>query len=262
MTKTLLAGAVVALSLPALPVQAQISIASPASVYGQTFDTLLNTGTTNAWTNDSTLPGWSLFTSALAPVTTYRAGDGASNAGAIYSFGTTSSTERALGGVGSAAFNGFIGLAFTNATALALDSFTLRFDGEQWRDGGAASPAAQTMTLQYGFGATFAGVTSWNAPGGSFNFVSPVFVNTGASAVVDGNVAGKAAGLGGTLPTNWLPGSTLWVRWQENNDLGNDHGLAIDNLSFSVTAVPEPGTWAMLLAGVAGIGFIARRRKA
>ena len=31
--------------------------------------------------------------------------------------------------------------------------------------------------------------------------------------------------------------------------------------SFSVTAVPEPSTWAMLLLGFAGIGFMAYRRK-
>lgn len=30
---------------------------------------------------------------------------------------------------------------------------------------------------------------------------------------------------------------------------------------FSVTAVPEPSTWAMLLIGFAGIGFMAYRRK-
>jgi PEP-CTERM motif len=31
---------------------------------------------------------------------------------------------------------------------------------------------------------------------------------------------------------------------------------------FTVTAVPEPSTWAMLLIGFAGIGFAARRRRA
>jgi len=34
----------------------------------------------------------------------------------------------------------------------------------------------------------------------------------------------------------------------------------IDNFTVTVTAVPEPGTYALLLAGLAVIGFVARRR--
>jgi hypothetical protein len=66
--------------------------------------------------------------------------------------------------------------------------------------------------------------------------------------------------VGGTVTTSWAAGQTLWVRWVENNDVANDHGLAIDNFSLSVTAVPEADSWAMLLAGLGLIGFIGRRR--
>ncbi|NHZ34170.1 PEP-CTERM sorting domain-containing protein [Massilia rubra] len=34
-----------------------------------------------------------------------------------------------------------------------------------------------------------------------------------------------------------------------------------DNLSFSVAAVPEPSSWAMLGAGLAMLGFVARKRR-
>ncbi len=38
-------------------------------------------------------------------------------------------------------------------------------------------------------------------------------------------------------------------------------GLAVgDRFSLTVTAVPEPGTYALLLAGLAGVGLMARRR--
>lgn len=38
--------------------------------------------------------------------------------------------------------------------------------------------------------------------------------------------------------------------------------VLIDDLYLGVTAVPEPGTYAMMLAGLAGVGFLARRRRA
>jgi hypothetical protein len=37
--------------------------------------------------------------------------------------------------------------------------------------------------------------------------------------------------------------------------------IGITNLTFNVSAVPEPSTWAMMLLGFAGIGFMAYRRK-
>jgi hypothetical protein len=36
--------------------------------------------------------------------------------------------------------------------------------------------------------------------------------------------------------------------------------VGIDNISLSVTPVPEPETYALLLAGLGLMGFVARRR--
>lgn len=254
----------------AMSAQAAVSVSSAAFTYSQSFDSLAASGSTNTWVNDSTLAGWELYNKNNAAIATY--GTVASGTGGFFAFG--SGNDRALGGTGSGgavfgspasgAVAGWIAVAFTNTSAVALDSFTIRFDGEQWRNGGStsASPSvAQTMKLEYGFGATMASVATWSAPGGSFDFASPVFGTT-AAAAVDGNVGGLVANRGGTVLTNWVPGSTLWVRWVEVNDPNNDHSLAIDNVSFSVTAaVPEPGTYAMLLAGLGAVGFIARRRR-
>ena len=263
MIKTLFAAATLLTALPAL---AQINIATPATTYSESFDGLLATGATNTWTNNSTVAGWSAFTYTNLPIATYAAGNGSGTTGAIYSFGTDA--ERALGGLASAntywgtpgpvagTVAGYIALALVNGSAVAYDSFTIGFRGEQWRNGGNIT--AQTMVLEFGFGASFTAVTTWTAPGGNFNWVSPVA--TATAAIIDGNTTGLVAGKGGTVSTNWAPGSTLWVRWIENNDLSNDHGLAIDNVSFSVTAVPEPTTYALLLAGLGVVLFLARRR--
>lgn len=257
----LAAGALIA----ALPAHADISVGSAAFTYTENFDSLTTTATaTVPWANDSTLAGWSLFASTGAAITTYGADNGGSNTGTFRSFGATGSGERALGSTasGGAYFGspasgttaGWIAVQLTNATGAALSGFSLSYDGEQWRNGGNTS--AQSLTLEYGFGATFAAVGAWTATG--FNFVSPVVGAT--AAAVDGNGAGLVSSIGGAVATPWAAGDSLWLRWTDLNDVGNDHGLAIDNFSFSVSAVPEPGTGALMLAGAGVLVLLARRR--
>lgn len=247
-----------------------LSIVDLSYTYSQNFNSLASAGTGNAFTNDSTIAGWSLFRQPApgTAMTTYNAGTGSSNTGAIYSFGTAAD-DRALGGTasGGAVFGSpaagsvaaWIAVAFTNNTGETLDSITIGFDGEQWRDGGAPTPVAQTMVLQWGIGTAFTDVTTWNTPGGAFNWSSPVTANTTTGAAVDGNVAGLVADRGGEISDlNLADGSTLWFRWIENNDTGNDHGLAIDNFEVTAVAVPEPA--AALLGSLGLLALLFRRR--
>ncbi|MDB6000981.1 MAG: putative extracellular nuclease [Rhizobacter sp.] len=266
--RTIAFAALAVLAAGALPAYASVAISAASPSYSQNFDSLATSGTANAWVNDSTLSGWSLFNAAGAPIPTYAANTGSSNAGAFVSFGAAGNNDRALGGVGSGgayfgapasgAVAGYIAASFVNDTGAQLGGFDLGFDGEQWRNGGNTS--AQTMVFSYGFGSSFADVT-WTAPGAGFDFSSPVTGST--AAAIDGNGAGLVSGLGGNVSTQWDAGQTLWVRWTETNDQGNDHGLAIDNLSLSVAAVapvPEPSTYALMFAGLAAVAFVARRR--
>jgi hypothetical protein len=45
-----------------------------------------------------------------------------------------------------------------------------------------------------------------------------------------------------------------------NGDPSGDNSNGLDNIVIS-TAVPEPSTWAMMILGFFGIGFMAYRRK-
>jgi hypothetical protein len=57
---------------------------------------------------------------------------------------------------------------------------------------------------------------------------------------------------------------TFGVFATTNNSFGLTQGQFYDNLDVGVTfteAVPEPSTWAMMILGFAGVGFMAYRRK-
>ncbi|MBC7956145.1 MAG: PEP-CTERM sorting domain-containing protein [Cytophagales bacterium] len=253
---------------------AAIVVTSAGQGYAQSFDALASSGTNLAWANDSTLLGWSLIRQPApgTAITNHAAGNGSGNAGSFYSFGATSSTDRALGSLGSggAYFGspgsgvtaGWIAAEFRNDSGQNLSGFSLSFNGEQWRNGGNTS--AQTMGFEYGFGSSFGAVSNWVSPGGLFDWAS--VVNTASAGAVDGNGAGLVAGRGGAVNANWNPNDTLWVRWAEVNDVGNDHGLAIDNVAFTAgeavpSAVPLPAPFALIAAGLGVLGWLSRYRQ-
>ena len=147
-------------SLAAVPAHAAFTLSAASPVHTQNFDSMAAGGADNAWTNDATLPGWRLLKADGSAVATYGAGNGSSNAGAFYSFGSDS--DRALGGVGSGGayfgsplsntLAGYVAASFVNATGARLAGFDVGFSGEHWRNGGNTS--AQTMVFSYGFGAS------------------------------------------------------------------------------------------------------------
>lgn len=211
--------------------------------YSQNFNALAET---NAWwTNNVTLPGWYASKSA-ADSTNTLAGTGTGTAGGIYSFGVTGvngASDRAMGSLASgSASPAAFGVRFMNDTALVATNLTLSFTGEQWRNGGA--DAVNTLAFTYGISFTpitnAATAATWiSFPALDFN--TPTF-STNASAL-DGNQATNrqvftAVTLSGVAVQ---PGQEWFARWLDVNDTGNDHGLAIDDLSVSfqlMAAVP------------------------
>ena len=45
-----------------------------------------------------------------------------------------------------------------------------------------------------------------------------------------------------------------------NSNSGGDFNVGLDAVSISTSAVPEPSTWAMMLLGFGGLGFLAYRK--
>jgi len=52
-----------------------------------------------------------------------------------------------------------------------------------------------------------------------------------------------------------VTGGTLILQWHDPWNVG------VDNLSFNVNAIPEPSTYALMIAGLGLVGFVAHRRR-
>lgn len=59
---------------------------------------------------------------------------------------------------------------------------------------------------------------------------------------------------------NWAPGETLFIRWNDFDDVGTDAGIAIDNLTMIAT-VPEPSCGLLLGLGVAALALLHRKSR-
>jgi predicted extracellular nuclease len=209
-----------ALAMPA------INLSNP---YSQEFNLLANSGTSNSWIDDSTIGGW------YANRLTYAAGTGSSNTGALYSFGSVSASDRALGGVASGTTGTiFWGVRFVNNTANTISSLDISYVGEQWRNGGSTTTpsVAQKLDFQYQIGASNLTTGTW-IDFDPLDFTSPIFGTTSASAL-DGNAPANRTNLSASLSgLSIAPGQEIWLRWQDINDANNDHGLAIDDFSIA-----------------------------
>jgi hypothetical protein len=225
---------------------AQISITPSSLTYTQDFNSLANTGTANTWTNNSTLPGW------LSTQTTYRAGTGSDNAGALYSFGVSGATERALGSVASGSATPQYGILLTNNTGAPIASFQVSYTGEQWRNGGNTS--TQKLAFSYVTGSNLT-IASTGIDYTQLDFTSPVA--TSVAAALDGNQAANQSAVSATLTLNTplADGQQILLKWSDANDPGNDHGLAIDNLTIVANANTDPNAPKLLASPTTLSGF-------
>src|SRR6185312_2945975 len=100
------------------PQNASAQINMDAGFYSQNFDSL-SANVTNPWLDNTIIPGWYASKSG-AVATSYFGDTGTSTTGGLYSYavnGTHSSTDRALGSIGSGTANPVtFGVRFRNNT--------------------------------------------------------------------------------------------------------------------------------------------------
>lgn len=198
--------------------------------YSQDFNSLASSGTSAA------LPaGWYFFESGTNADPTYNTGNGSSNQGDTYSFGSIGSTERALGGLRSSALEPRFGFWMTNNTGNTINAIIVSYTGEQWRLG--AIGRSDRLDFQYSLDATALDIGTWTDLS-ALDFASPTI--TGSIGALDGNLAANRTFVGTVINGLNIPvGGTIFFRWIDFDPIGSDDGLSIDDLSLVITtAIP------------------------
>lgn len=220
-----------ALLLTGLVANAQVALTGANPTYTQDFNTLTTAGTTTAFS----LTNWAIAETGTNANTDYRGGDGSSNTGDTYSFGTGTNTDRALGGVASGSLRTSFGVSFINNTGQNITSVNVAYVLEQWRRANATGGAKDTLYFSYSTDATSLTTGTWTSVA-SLHGTSINSTPAGTALVLDGNNASNRATISGTISgVTITPGSSLWVKWADPNIVGNDDGLGIDDAVFNFT---------------------------
>ncbi|GIK61552.1 MAG: T9SS type A sorting domain-containing protein [Ignavibacteriota bacterium] len=207
---------------------AQVSL-DGVNTYSEDFNTLTSTGTS------STVPtGWAFSESGTNANGIYTAGTGSGNAGDTYSFGATSATDRAFGGLQSGTLIPTIGASFINNTGFTITQLPISYTGEQWRLG--ATGRNDRLDFQYSLDATSLSTGTWTDVDG-LDFIAPN--STGTVGSLDGNASANRTTITQTITgLSIANGATFWIRWIDFNATGADDGLAIDDFSIDETNLP------------------------
>jgi uncharacterized repeat protein (TIGR01451 family) len=216
-----------------------ISLTSLGASYTQNFDTLGTSGTAN-----TTLPAGWLFDetgSSIRNNGAYAASTGSDNAGDIYSFGASGSSERAFGTLRSGTLVPIIGASFTNNTGTTITELVVSYTGEQWRLG-TAGRGPDRLDFQFSTNATSITTGTWTDVN-SLDFSSPI--TTGTVGALNGNLVANRTSLSATIGGLSIPdGATFFIRWTDFDASSADDGLAVDD--FSITP--------SLCTGLSGVG--------
>lgn len=207
----------------------QIPIPNTQFTLSQRFTFLSNTGVVNPWM-DNTAPFLGWYTTE----SNYRASNGTDNTVSMYSFGIGGSTERSLGAITGGPVIAY-GLRLVNQSPDILHSFSLSYQGEQWRQG---SLSVDTIKFSYRIANTVTDLTTgtWTYVE-ALAFLSPI--TTGDTDIMlNGNDGANRVRLTATLNFDLPAGHEIMLRWQDIDAPGTDDGLAIESVTINSVSLP------------------------
>lgn len=190
-----------------------------------------------------------------------------------YNIAHGTSTDRVLSTSPTGIDGNALQLTLTNTTGAAVNSVKISYDIDKFYDGtkqssiDSAFPVGEELPgyqLFYSLnGGTWTNVSALN-PVSTADGVHPyIAVGTpsasGSLGALDFSVTSVNNAVV-TFGSAWANGQTLSLRWVDDNavNISADQIIGLNNVS--IAAVPEPETYAMLMAGLGLLGFVARRR--
>jgi hypothetical protein len=230
---------------------AQVNMSTASGTYTQDFNTLASSGTGITWTDNSTIANW--YSQRTGTGSLYGANDGSvtSTGNFLYSFGSTSSSDRALGTYGGAtatfasAGDFAHGVLLRNTSGATMTDIRVSWTLEQWRKSGtnnthtiffwyktssstitALNPAAETGN------STTNATNGWTAVT-ALNLNAPI--NTTAPAVLDGNAsANRVSKTDISIPSLSLANNSyIMLKWDDPDHASGDQSMAIDDVTIA-----------------------------
>jgi hypothetical protein len=224
-------------------------IMTQTGTYFQDFNSLSKTGSVNAWVDNQTLLGWYWQCGTVGAPVTYFSDDGTSPYVGKRCYGTTNDADRAIGGLCDINDNPFAyGLKLYNASSQNISNLSVGYTGEQWRVNSNSS--VQQIKFYYKITTDpdvqftlSPGVYGWTSVL-ALNFVGP---KKGTAMVLNGNDPSNRQIIPDyTIPViNVPPGSYIYLRWNDSQETGGEHGLAIDDITvkWTVPVFDSPNVW-------------------
>ncbi|WP_299991681.1 T9SS C-terminal target domain-containing protein [uncultured Pontibacter sp.] len=230
-----------------MPVYGQaIEMGRFLTTYNQDFNSLPTTNSSSVVTarlgEDAFIPdGWAVYRinskSEIVINNTILVNNGSSNTGGLYSYGSTGTTDRALGALTASGIEITYNLLLQNTSGRAITALDIEFAAEQWRMG-SANTEVQRLLFMYAvaeYPSTFNLKAKLNTPGWttvpSLQFNSPVI--GGVARPIDGNAPANRKEFSYTLPEVIPDGHYVMLRWYDPDELHQDHGLAIDDVKVT-----------------------------
>lgn len=212
----------------------------------ENFNSLTSSNSLSSWVQNATLKDWYAY--EMDPYNKpidYSGDSGTGTSGRLYSYGRAFRNDRALGSLCSGSNDTIVfGWRLKNNTSMKTDSLKISYTGEQWRR--SSGTAANKLLFFYKVASSIVGidsVTIRNLTGKGFtyfsglDFSSPQTGTTTSS--LNGNDIANSKFLSQKISVSITPGEEIMLLWLDDDEAGNDHGLAIDNVSVTLLTNPD-----------------------